>query len=223
MDIDSSSIYITTKYDAGEASKQADNTDNPVSWTVQSRDTSSPSVPKASYSSTTSVDPEIVLKSVKKSNEPHESSNATPNRIMAVKTTVRSIWKQEYIQPLYDLVNTTNILVTHTFAFIKYILIQELQSDDDFDFKEFIKKDFFDEVFLSLIQTKVVNSSRLKDITKKYRQIILKYKKEYCTNARYTPIPLANAQQIALYECTKIQTAYINNLKAHFEIDCAVL
>ncbi|KAI7895473.1 uncharacterized protein EV154DRAFT_573288 [Mucor mucedo] len=95
MDIDSSSIYITTKYDAGEASKQADNTDNPVSWTVQSRDTSSPSVPKASYSSTTSVDPEIVLKSVKKSNEPHESSNATPNRIMAVKTTITQFCEQK--------------------------------------------------------------------------------------------------------------------------------
>ncbi|KAG2192045.1 hypothetical protein INT47_006692 [Mucor saturninus] len=128
MEIESRSIYNATKYNAGESSKQADNTNNPVSWTVQSRDTScSPSVPKASHS----VDHELVLKS--KCNEPHEPSYVTPNRRMAVKTT-----------------------------------------------------------------------------------IILKYKKEYCTNARYTPIPLVYAQQIALYECTKIQTGYINNLKAHF-------
>ncbi|KAI7894944.1 uncharacterized protein EV154DRAFT_575893 [Mucor mucedo] len=47
--------YIITKYDAGESSK-ADNTSNPVSWTVQSTDTSySPSVPKAPHSSTTKV------------------------------------------------------------------------------------------------------------------------------------------------------------------------
>ncbi|KAG1473802.1 hypothetical protein G6F56_000741 [Rhizopus delemar] len=32
----------------------------------------------------------------------------------------------------------------------------------------------------------------------------------------YTPIRLPNAQQIALYECTKIHTAYFNNIKAHF-------
>ncbi|GAA5807289.1 hypothetical protein MFLAVUS_000646 [Mucor flavus] len=207
--------YITTKYDVGESSKQAGNTSNPVSLTVQSNATSS-SVPKDSHSSTTSVDPEFVLKSVKKLNELHEPSDAIPDRRMAVKTTVRSIWKQEYMQPLYNLVNITNVLVTHTFAFTKYILIQELQSDDGFDPKDFIKKDFFVEVFLSLIQAKVVSTSRLKDITKTYRQLILKYKEEYCTNARYTPIPLVHAQQIALYECTKIQTAYLNNLKAHF-------
>ncbi|ORE02998.1 hypothetical protein BCV72DRAFT_338324 [Rhizopus microsporus var. microsporus] len=35
-------------------------------------------------------------------------------------------------------------------------------------------------------------------------------------SAKYTPIALVNAQQIALYECTKIQTAYLNNIKAHF-------
>ncbi|GAA5807736.1 hypothetical protein MFLAVUS_001111 [Mucor flavus] len=147
--------YITTKYDVGESSKQAGNTNNPVSSTVQSNATSS-SVPKDSHSSTTSVDPEFVLKSVKKLNEPHEPSDAIPD---------------------------------------------QLQSDDGFDPKDFIKKDFFVEVFLSLIQAKV---------------LILKYKEEYCTNARYTPIPLVHAQQIALYECAKIQTAYLNNLKAHF-------
>ncbi|GAA5808780.1 hypothetical protein MFLAVUS_002176 [Mucor flavus] len=207
--------YITTKYDVGESSKQAGNTSNPVSLTFQSNATSS-SVPKDSHSSTTSVDPEFVLKSAKKLNEPHEPSDAIPDRRMAVKTTVRSIWKQGYMQPLYNLVNITNVLVTHTFAFTKYILIQELQSDDGFDPKDFIKKDFFVEVFLSFIQAKAVSTSRLKDITKTYRQLILKYKEEYCTNARYTPIPLVHAQQIALYECTKIQTAYLNNLKAHF-------
>ncbi|GAA5817186.1 hypothetical protein MFLAVUS_010728 [Mucor flavus] len=94
--------YITTKYDVGESSKQAGNTSNPVSLTVQSNATSS-SVPKDSHSSTTSVDPEFVLKSVKKLNEPHEPSDAIPDRRMAVKTIVRSIWKQEYMQLLYNL------------------------------------------------------------------------------------------------------------------------
>ncbi|KAI8641037.1 hypothetical protein BD408DRAFT_476427 [Parasitella parasitica] len=43
-----------------------------------------------------------------------------------------------------------------------------------------------------------------------------KYQQSYLENANYTPIKLVNAQQIALYECTKIQTAYLNNIKTHF-------
>lgn len=44
----------------------------------------------------------------------------------------------------------------------------------------------------------------------------MKYKKAYCEDANYTPLSLPNAQQIALYECTKIQAAYHNNIKVHF-------
>lgn len=55
------------------------------------------------------------------------------------------------MQPLYELVNTTNTIVTHTFAFSKYIFLKELTTNSDFILKEFVRKNFFVEVFLSLI------------------------------------------------------------------------
>jgi hypothetical protein len=34
--------------------------------------------------------------------------------VMTIKSTVKSIWKPAYLQPLYDLVNIAHVLVTHT-------------------------------------------------------------------------------------------------------------
>ncbi|GAA5801467.1 hypothetical protein HPULCUR_006913 [Helicostylum pulchrum] len=59
-------------------------------------------------------------------------------------------------------------------------------------------------------------NSRLTDSTKRYRQLIAKHKDNYIKYADYTPPKLVNAQQISLYECTKIETAYLNNIKTHF-------
>ncbi|CEP15153.1 hypothetical protein [Parasitella parasitica] len=148
------------------------------------------------------------------------TSNNTPNtpskRVITIKTTIKGIWKYDYRQPLYDLVHTTNLLVTHTYAFTKYIFLKELATDENFAFNELITKDFFVEVFLSLVSAKAGNSERLKDTTKRYRSLIGKHKDAYFEDAKYTPISLAYAQQIALYECAKVQTAYFNNMKAHF-------
>ncbi|KAI9249941.1 hypothetical protein EDC94DRAFT_321125 [Helicostylum pulchrum] len=54
--------------------------------------------------------------------------------------------------------------------------------------------------------------------TKLYRQLISIHKDSYCEDTKYTPSKLVNAQQIALYECTKIQTACENNIEALFGI-----
>jgi hypothetical protein len=135
---------------------------------------------------------------------------------MTIKTAVKNIWKPAYLQPLYDLVYTINLLVTHTFAFTKYIHLQELAVNKNFTLNNFVTKDFF-EFFLSIVLSKGVNSTRLKDTTKNYRRLISKYKETYFEDASYTPQKLSYAQQIALYECTKIQMAYYNNIKAHFE------
>ncbi|EIE85196.1 hypothetical protein RO3G_09906 [Rhizopus delemar RA 99-880] len=92
----------------------------------------------------------------------------------------------------------------------------ELTANESFELNNFVTKDFFVEVFLSLVLSKGVNSTRLKDMTKNYRRLISKYKEAYFEDAGYTPLNLPYAQQIALYECTKIQTAYYNNIKTHF-------
>jgi hypothetical protein len=118
---------------------------------------------------------------------------------------------------LYDLVHTTNLLVTHTFTFTKYIYLQELAANENFALKNFVTKYFFVEIFLGLVLSKGENGTRLKDTTKNYRQLISKYKKAYFKDSGYIPPPnLPSAQQITLYECTKIQAANYNNIKAHF-------
>ena len=58
--------------------------------------------------------------------------------------------------------------------------------------------------------------TRLEEDTRKYRTLIYTHHKAYCKAAPYTPLSRANAQQMALYECTKIKTAYDNNIKARF-------
>ncbi|KAG1138193.1 hypothetical protein G6F37_009653 [Rhizopus arrhizus] len=106
--------------------------------------------------------------------------------------------------------------LTHTFAFTKYIYLQELAANENFALNNFVTKDFFVEVFLSLVLSKGGNNTRLKDATKNYRRLISKYKEAYFGDAGYTPQNLQYVQQIALYECTNIQTIYSNNIKAHF-------
>lgn len=49
-----------------------------------------------------------------------------------------------------------------------------------------------------------------------YRRFVVTYKEVCCEDAGYTPTQFPYAQQIALCECTKIQAAYHNNIKAHF-------
>lgn len=157
----------------------------------------------------------IVVTTVSDSNNSSTSANTVKKRVTAVKNTVKSIWKPDYIQALHELVSITNTLVAHTFAFSKYIFLKELEEDLSFDLNDYIRKEFFVEVFLSLI-VRNNRPGRLLVKTANYRSLVSKHKEAYCRSASYTPIVLVNAQQIALYECTKIQTAYLNNIKAHF-------
>ncbi|KAG1270104.1 hypothetical protein G6F63_011470 [Rhizopus arrhizus] len=173
-------------------------------------------IPTVFNSAETSVKPSFCPMPVDKVSDIKDGPKKISKRVMTVKTTVKNIWKPAYLQALYDLVHTTNLLITHTFAFTEYIYLQELATNENFALNNFVTKDFFVEVFLSLVLSKGGNSTRLKDTTKNYRRLISKYKEAYFEDAGYTPPNLPYAQQIALYECTKIQTAYNNNIKAHF-------
>ncbi|KAG0861619.1 hypothetical protein G6F16_013137 [Rhizopus arrhizus] len=193
----------------GESTKSAFRITKSTSAAVESSTT-------AFNSAATSIKSSFCPVPVDKASDIKEGPKKISKRVMTIKTTVKNIWKPAYLQPLYDLVHTTNLLVTHTFAFTKYIYLQELAANENFALNNFVTKDFFVEVFLSLVLSKGRNSSRLKDTTKNYRRLISRYKGAYFENAGYTPPNLPYAQQIALYECTKIQTAYYNNIKAHF-------
>ncbi|KAI8641375.1 hypothetical protein BD408DRAFT_418164, partial [Parasitella parasitica] len=82
----------------------------------------------------------------------------------------------EYLQPLHNLVNTTHTVITHTFAFSKYMFLKELATNSNFNLNEFVRKEFFVEVFLSLIaQNTTRRSAKLKDTTAEYRKFMAKY------------------------------------------------
>ncbi|CEG82902.1 hypothetical protein RMATCC62417_16893 [Rhizopus microsporus] len=92
---------------------------------------------------------------VSDSNNSSANANTVKKRVIAVKTTVKSIWNPNYTQALHELVNITNTLVTHMFAFSQYIFLKELEEDFNFDLSDYIRKEFFVEVFLSLIKCKL--------------------------------------------------------------------
>lgn len=68
-------------------------------------------------------------------------------RATAIKATIKNMWRPEYIQPLYDLVYTTNLLITHTLIFTKYKYLKELAANENFALNDFVTKDFLVEVF----------------------------------------------------------------------------
>ncbi|KAG1140333.1 hypothetical protein G6F37_009132 [Rhizopus arrhizus] len=144
-------------------------------------------VPTAFKSAATSVKSSFCPVPVDKASDIKEGPKKISKRMMTIKTTVKNIWKPAYLQTLYDLVHTTNLLVTHTFAFTKYIYLQELTANENFALNNFVTKDFFIEVFLNLVLSKGGNSTRLKDNTKTYMQLISKYKEAYFEDAGYTP------------------------------------
>ncbi|ORE08774.1 hypothetical protein BCV72DRAFT_303446 [Rhizopus microsporus var. microsporus] len=75
-----------------------------------------------------------------------------------------------------------------------------MEQTNEFDLNNYVVKGFFVEVFLSVVHRLVHDGT----ITKMYIAQVV----------NYTPPKLVHAQQMALYECTKIQTAYFNNIKA---------
>ncbi|KAG1574171.1 hypothetical protein G6F48_013314 [Rhizopus delemar] len=75
-------------------------------------------------SAATSVKSSFGPMPVDKASDIKEGPKKISKRVMTIKTTVKNIWKPVYLEPLYDLVHTTNLLVTHKFAFTKYIYLQ---------------------------------------------------------------------------------------------------
>ncbi|KAG0891114.1 hypothetical protein G6F34_011942 [Rhizopus arrhizus] len=144
-------------------------------------------VPTAFKSAAASIKPSLCPVPADKTSGIKEGPKKISKRVMTIKTTIKNIWKSAYLQPLYDLVHTTNLLVTHTFAFTKYIYLQELAASENFALNNFVTRGFFVEVFPSLVLSKGGNSTRLKDTTKTHRRLISKYKEDYFEDAGYTP------------------------------------
>jgi hypothetical protein len=138
-------------------------------------------------------------------------------KITTVKSSVAGIgWKAQYIPPLKALVANVHIIVTHTFAFLKYIFIQKLDEDPDFFLEDFINVDFYREVFLSLLKSYNPDKQKRTARSRGYKELINKHRNTYFQHCSYEPIELKYAQQIANYEVVKIKTAYLNGVACHF-------
>ncbi|KAG0924967.1 hypothetical protein G6F29_006236 [Rhizopus arrhizus] len=81
-------------------------------------------VPTAFKSAATSVKSNFCPVPVDKASDIKEGPKNISKRVMTIKTILKNIWKPVYLQSLYDLVHTTNLLVTHTFAFTKISLLK---------------------------------------------------------------------------------------------------
>ncbi|KAG1148316.1 hypothetical protein G6F37_011627 [Rhizopus arrhizus] len=104
-------------------------------------------VPTAFKSAAASVKSSFCPVPIDKASDIKEGPKKISKRVMTIKTTVKNIWKPAYLQPLYDLVHTTNLLVTHTFAFTKYIYLQELAINENFELNNYVTKDFLLKFF----------------------------------------------------------------------------
>ncbi|GAA5814364.1 hypothetical protein MFLAVUS_007858 [Mucor flavus] len=87
-----------------------------------------------------------------------------PQKLVVVKSSITGIdWKDAYKQRLMELVNNVNSIVTHTYFFLKFIFVNELEDDNTnnvFNLEDLINEDFFKEVFMSLLSQDGMNTIR---------------------------------------------------------------
>ncbi|KAI9314808.1 hypothetical protein BX666DRAFT_1836812, partial [Dichotomocladium elegans] len=66
------------------------------------------------------------------------------DRILSVKCSIQSIgWREEYRERLLEVVDIANATTVHAFSFSKYIFLNELQTNQDFDIAIFLNSRFF--------------------------------------------------------------------------------
>ena len=143
-----------------------------------------------------------------------ESSNKT--KYVVVKASINAIeWNPIYLEHLEKLIIAVNELIKHSYQLARFIFLHELSQNTHFDLAACITKAFFVEVFLALIKNRETYPERLSDETSQYRSIIEPYLSMYQKVTNFYGIPLANAQQIALYQGNAICTVYLNGVENH--------
>ncbi|PHZ12603.1 uncharacterized protein RHIMIDRAFT_237523, partial [Rhizopus microsporus ATCC 52813] len=111
------------------------------------------------------------------------SSLAPGDRILAVKSSVDGIgWNNLYRDTLESFVERVHTITMHAYSFSKFIFLRELQ-DMDFDIQEYINKNFFKEVWLSLVDYSR-GRARAQNIIR-YRAVIDQYLGDYLTITSY--------------------------------------
>ncbi|KAI9318244.1 hypothetical protein BX666DRAFT_1936478, partial [Dichotomocladium elegans] len=66
------------------------------------------------------------------------------DRILSVKCFIQSIgWREEHRERLLEVVDIAHATTVHAFSFSKYIFLNELQINQDFDIAIFLNSRFF--------------------------------------------------------------------------------
>jgi hypothetical protein len=140
----------------------------------------------------------------------------TPVKRTVVKASFNSIgWKPQYRQKLQELVSVVNTLTTHTYQFARFIFITELKQDPNFPLQQWIKKEFFVEVFLGLIRGQRGNREPTAR-TQYIRAIVTKHLTSYLAASSFELIELTRSQQIALYQAKAIEASYLNRVENYY-------
>ena len=97
-----------------------------------------------------------------------------PQKLVVIKSSITDIgWKDAYKQRLMELVKNVNIIVTHTYFFLKFIFVKELEDDNIdnvFNLEDLINEDFFREVFMSLLNAYKMEKRETGNIQNNYKQ-----------------------------------------------------
>ena len=134
-----------------------------------------------------------------------------PLKIIAVKSSIAGIGrKPQYISLLKTLVVNAHTLVLHTFSFLKYIFIHELENNSTFPLEDFINVEFFKEVFLSHLSNYKPDKQKALTKLRAYKGPVLNYRHQYFQCCSYEPVNMKHVNQIGSYEVVKIVTAYLN-------------
>ncbi|KAG1144790.1 hypothetical protein G6F37_006611 [Rhizopus arrhizus] len=140
---------------------------------------------------------------------------ASGDRILSVKSSIDGTgWNEQYRKRLEKFVNITHTTTTHPYSLSKFIFLCALQYDSNFDIGSYINKEFFSEVWLSLVHYRC---GRVGEATARRRIFISQYIQRYLDNTTYESPGLKYAQQSFSIEGLKIYTAYTNNIGTYFD------
>lgn len=139
------------------------------------------------------------------------------NHLMAVKGSMNTIQSdQDYQHNLENYVNIVNDTTRHAYYLLKFTFLREFQIDDFDTHIEYLNKDFFAEVLLSLVA--LVGGSRTSAATNLIRELIGRDICEYMYAANYHLPAMLYAQQSSHYEGFKMLICYFNNIKLTFGV-----
>ncbi|KAJ2540765.1 hypothetical protein GGF49_004207 [Coemansia sp. RSA 1853] len=122
-------------------------------------------------------------------------------------------WKPAYLSRLHEYVADVNYLTSHAYAFVRFILLHEVDIEDSIIFQQF-GSSFFYDVFLSCAEREDEREAGVEAQVR--RAVILSYRDEYkrlsgLTLRKYEPL-----SAVASYVSKSILTDYKNNVMLRF-------